>query len=326
MRFNRRSFLCGGGASVLSAIAGCPANALSDETSVPCVEWLAIRIVAVASQPSIQNSAGPVGFQPSATLLPGLQRDTTIHVQSACGSTMRSFLIDPCSDPQVLLEQMDHLRIDLRFLDALVLSGDSQREYEALHGFLNATNGCLKKDVEVIARTPRPAKTTSSFAIGSGERASVVEVGRSRIVAGQSLVVGSRQSAPSHLRSAGISLSEYQLEPQARVKPTQISVCFVLVEKGLVVITSDNEGAADCVRAAQAASEVRDVHAIVGMNIGAGSNPAKVKSVLSELLEFNPAHIIVSDDIGGASWNLDEARSFKKITSCSTSTRIVFRT
>lgn len=326
MRVDRRSFICGGGASVFSAMSRCPANAQSDEISVPCVEWLAIRIVAVSSQPSIQNGTGLAVFQPSATPSTGLQRAATIHIQSVCGSNMRSFLIDPCLDPLVLLEHMDDLRIDLRSIDALVLSADSQREYEALRDFLNATNGRLKKNVEVIVRAPWPAKTTSPFQAGFGERASVIEVGQSRIVAEQSFVVGSQQSAPNHFNSDGISLIECPSEPQGMANPTQISSCFVLVEKGLVVIASGNEDAADCVRAAQAASEVRDVHAIVGMNIAAGRDRAKVKSVLSELLEFNPAHIIVSDDIGGASWNIDEGKSFKKVISCSTSTRIVFRT
>lgn len=93
------------------------------------------------------------------------------------------------------------------------------------------------------------------------------------------------------------------------VYPIQMSVRFVLVEKGLIVITSGNEDAADCVRAAQTASEVRDVHAIIGINVGANSDPAKAKSILSELLEFEPAHVIVSDDIIGASRKLDDDKS-----------------
>lgn len=99
-----------------------------------------------------------------------------------------------------------------------------------------------------------------------------------------------------------------------------------LVEKGLVVVTSGNEDAADCVRAAQTASEIRDVHAIIGMNVGANNDPANARSILSELLEYEPVHVIVSDDIVGASRNLDDGKSVKKIANCSTSTRIVFRT
>jgi metal-dependent hydrolase (beta-lactamase superfamily II) len=334
MRFDRRSFLCAGGASIFSAISRRPANAQSSEIGVPCVEWLAIRIVAVAYRQPIQNSIGPIKqfqsaestvFPPSVLLSPSFQRDATIHVQSASGSDMRSFLIDPCSDPRVLLERMDRLRINLSSLDALVLSGDNQREHEALHDFLRAANGCLKKDIEVVMSPHGLTKTSSSFGLDPSERASVVEVGQSRIVAGQSLVVGSRQSAPSLLRSDDISLIDYQLEPQGMADPTQISASFVLVEKGLVIITSSNEGAASCVRAAQEASEVSDVHAIVGMNIGVGASPAKAQTILSELLEFNPAHIVVSADIGSVGCNLVEAKSSKKIVSCSTETRIVFR-
>jgi metal-dependent hydrolase (beta-lactamase superfamily II) len=238
---------------------------------------------------------------------------------------MRSFLIDPCSDPQVLLQHMDHLRIDLSSLDALVLSGNSEREHGALHGFLSATNGCLKKDVEVVMRAHGLAKTASSFQLHSDERASVVEVGRSRIVAGQSLVVGSRKGSPGLLRSDDISLIEYRSEPPEMANPTQISASFVLVAKGLVIITSGNDSVADCVRAAQEASEVSVVHAIVGMNIGAGSDSTRIQSILSELLEFNPAHIVVSADVGEFGRSVVEPNISKKIVTGSTGTRIVFR-
>jgi hypothetical protein len=317
MQFNRRAFLCAGSASMLSAFSRFPANAQFEEITVPCVEWLAIRIVAADGRQQIDNSIG------SARALQ--TQDATIHVQSASGTQMRSFLIDPCADPRALLERIDRLRIDLSSLDALVLSGDSEGKREALTDFLGATDGYLKRDIEVVTRAYGRRMKTSSFAFDATERACVDDAGQSRIVGGQLLVVGSRRSAIRPVGSDNISLVGYQLGPQSPADSPKISANFVLLQKGLVVVTSNNESAVDCVKAAQAASGCCDVHAIVGLNIGIDKEPARAQSVLAELLKLGPAHIIVSAEVADVARSLVEPESSTKIISGLAGTRLVFR-
>jgi metal-dependent hydrolase (beta-lactamase superfamily II) len=321
MQFNRRAFLCGGSASVLSAISGCPAYALED-ISAPCVEWLALRIVAVGDRQQ-SDITGSIPLQSLPAPSAGQQQDATIHVQSASGTKMRSFLIDPGSDARVLLERAERLRIDLSSLDALVLSGDSPRKRQALNDFLSAANGYLKKDIEVVTRANDRRVQTASLAPDAAELACADDAGQSRVVGGQMLVVGARQYAVRPLRSDTISLIGYQ-PAQRLADTTQISANFVLLEKGLVVVTSSNEGIVDCVKAAQAASGCGDVHAIVGMNIGAGDEPATAQSILSGLLELKPAHLIVSADVAEYARRVDPQGSTKIVAGLA-GTRVAFR-
>jgi 7,8-dihydropterin-6-yl-methyl-4-(beta-D-ribofuranosyl)aminobenzene 5'-phosphate synthase len=158
MQHNRRSFLCAGGAAILSAMSRGPAVAQLGQVDVPSVEWLAVRIVAVTNRPPVEHKAEPKNsrdsqasaFQLAISPSNYFDREVAIHVQSASGPDMRNFLIDPCSDPRVLLEYMDQFRIEPDSLDALVLSNGNQRHLRALHDFLSATNGSLKKGMDVI--------------------------------------------------------------------------------------------------------------------------------------------------------------------------------
>ncbi len=328
MRFDRRSFLCGGSASALSAISGYPASAQTAEFEMPCVEWLAIRIVAVASRPAapdkfelINNCQdGQTTSHRSSSSLPSrFQPEATIHVQSANGSDMRNFLIDPCADLSVLLEQMSRLRIEPSALDALVLSEGNPRATNALHDFLSATDRSLKKNLDVI---------TGADALSSGPAESGYPfwAGHCRIVAEQSFVVGSAQNFPMPLHTGNASSLDFHVEfPRAAPPIKTISTSFVLLEKGLVIITPGNEDAANCVRAVQAASEIQDVHAIVGMNIGVNCGAEKTQKILSELLDFNPARIIVPADIDNTGCNVFDASISKKVVRCPTAARMVFR-
>ena len=324
MQFNRRAFLFAGSASVLSAVSGCPAYAQSEEIGAPCVEWLAVRIVAVGDRQQSEIT-GSIPFHSLATPSAGSQQDATIYVQSASGTKMRSFLIDPDSDARVLLERVDRLRIDLSSLDALVLSGDSHRKREALNDFLSAANGYLKKDIEIVTRANGRRVKTASLALDAIERACADDAGQSRIVGEQLLVVGSRQNAVRPFGSDNISLIGYQSGPPRLADAAQISANFILLEKGLVVVTSSNEGVVDCVKAAQAASGCGDVHAVIGMNIGAGEEPAKAQSILSELLELKPAHLIVSDEVAEHARRVVEPQGATKLVAGLAGTRVVFR-
>jgi metal-dependent hydrolase (beta-lactamase superfamily II) len=225
---------------------------------------------------------------------------------------------------------MDRLRIEPNSLDGLVLSRGERKELDALRGFLSSTNRSLKKNIDVVVGAePLPAglkKIASPIALESENLMSAAATGRCRVLAEQSFVVDSAQSDPTPLRSDDVTSAEYRREPEnAAAQLNSISTSFVLMEKGLVIIMSSNESAADCVRAVQAASEVCDVHAIIGMNIGVGCSPAKTQKILSELLEFGPAHILVSADTVGPDFNLVDAAIYKKIVRCSPATRIVFR-
>jgi 7,8-dihydropterin-6-yl-methyl-4-(beta-D-ribofuranosyl)aminobenzene 5'-phosphate synthase len=158
---HRRDILCGGGASVFTALiaslAGSskPVRAETISGRVPEVDRLAVRVVVDSYQFAVAPSrkVGPVDIQhfgwgigsdkpPGRTLVS--EFGLSMHAQSQRGDETRNVLIDFGFTPEALVNNTDLLGIDPAKLDALVLSHGHYDHFGGLTGFLRRNTGTLK--------------------------------------------------------------------------------------------------------------------------------------------------------------------------------------
>ena len=156
----RREFICGGGASVLSAILAAllagskPVRAEAVTGSAPELDRVAVRIVIDSYQFAVAPSRklpdldvqhfgwGLSDKPPRRTLVS--EFGLAMQVESRRGDETRNILVDFGFTPEALLNNTNLLGIDPAAIDALVLSHGHQDHFGGLVGFLQAHSGKLK--------------------------------------------------------------------------------------------------------------------------------------------------------------------------------------
>jgi 7,8-dihydropterin-6-yl-methyl-4-(beta-D-ribofuranosyl)aminobenzene 5'-phosphate synthase len=158
---SRRHVLCGGGASVFSALIASllgdtrPVRAEAISGSVPEVDGLAVRVVtdnyqfAVATSRTVnsvqlQHFGWGIGGNkpPGRTLIS--EFGLSMHVESRVGAETRNILVDFGFTPEALVNNTNLLGINPALLDALVLSHGHYDHFGGLVGFLHQHRGRLK--------------------------------------------------------------------------------------------------------------------------------------------------------------------------------------
>jgi 7,8-dihydropterin-6-yl-methyl-4-(beta-D-ribofuranosyl)aminobenzene 5'-phosphate synthase len=158
---NRRHVLCGGGASIFSALLASllggtrPVRAEAISGSVPEVDALAVRVVTDSYQFAVAPSrmAGSVEIQhfgwgigadkaPSRTLIS--EFGLSMYVESRRGAQTRTILVDFGFTPEALVNNTELLGINPARLDALVLSHGHYDHFGGLVGFLRRHKGKFK--------------------------------------------------------------------------------------------------------------------------------------------------------------------------------------
>ena len=157
----RRDVVCGGGASVFSAIVASllggakPARAQPISGSVPEIDRVAVRVVIDSYQIAVAPSTktGNVetqrfgwgiggGKPPRKTLIS--EFGLSMHAESQRGNDRRHVLVDFGFTPEALNNNIELLGIDPAAIDALVLSHGHYDHFGGLVGFLKQNNSKLK--------------------------------------------------------------------------------------------------------------------------------------------------------------------------------------
>jgi 7,8-dihydropterin-6-yl-methyl-4-(beta-D-ribofuranosyl)aminobenzene 5'-phosphate synthase len=157
---HRRDFVCGGGATIFSAILATllgnakPARAAPILGSVPEVDRVSVSVIVDNYQLAVTPSEklGNVDIRrfgwglsdkpPGKTLVS--EFGLSLHVESRRGEEKRRILVDFGFTPEALVNNLDLLEIDPATLDALVLSHGHYDHFGGLVGFLQQNNTKLK--------------------------------------------------------------------------------------------------------------------------------------------------------------------------------------
>jgi 7,8-dihydropterin-6-yl-methyl-4-(beta-D-ribofuranosyl)aminobenzene 5'-phosphate synthase len=163
---HRRDVVCGGGATLFSAIvaaligSGKPVRAEPISGKVPELDRVAVRVVvdsyqfAVAPSRKVPNVEvehfgwGIGGDKPPGKTLIS-EFGLSMHVESRRGSETRNTLIDFGFTPEALVNNANLVGIDPAALDALVLSHGHYDHFGGLAGFLKHINGKLKAKLPI---------------------------------------------------------------------------------------------------------------------------------------------------------------------------------
>ena len=157
---SRRDVMCGGGASVFSAMIAAllggtrAARAEAVSGSAPEVDALAVRVVTDSYQfavaPSrtadgveIQHFGWGIGDKPPGRTLIS-EFGLSMHIESHRGAETRNILVDFGFTPEALVNNSELLGINPAVLDALVLSHGHYDHFGGLVGFLQRYKGKLK--------------------------------------------------------------------------------------------------------------------------------------------------------------------------------------
>jgi 7,8-dihydropterin-6-yl-methyl-4-(beta-D-ribofuranosyl)aminobenzene 5'-phosphate synthase len=158
---SRRNALCGGGATVFTAMLGSllggakPARAAMAVGPVPEVDALSVRVVIDSNQFAVATGNVQDGLDVQHFGW-GLRKDApprhtlvsefglAMHVESRRGMQTRNVLVDFGFTPEALINNTELLGIDPADLDALVLSHGHYDHFGGLAGFLRKHHSKLK--------------------------------------------------------------------------------------------------------------------------------------------------------------------------------------
>jgi 7,8-dihydropterin-6-yl-methyl-4-(beta-D-ribofuranosyl)aminobenzene 5'-phosphate synthase len=328
---SRRDVLAG--ASFLAGSALALGRATAAPLEVPAVDRLAIRVlldgshdifIDKPSNPLVKVERTGDGADGRAVKPLNSQWGLSLHLESTAGSTTRRQILDFGSTADVLVNNIELMRVDIGEVDGLIVSHGHGDHYGGLVGFLERYRSRLRPDVALVVggednfcyqyqRGPSGDPVVRTVL----DRADLKRLGIAWSAAEQPRLIGDHAFSTGRIERSSFekvipnTLVEYgehdgagcaadhfsEADRQGKPVPNQHwhehATCFVVRGRGLVVISScGHAGIINSVRQAQRVSGVEHVHAIVG-GFHLGPAPAAyVSDVVAGIKELKPDLVI----------------------------------
>lgn len=279
----------------------------------------------------------------------------SLHIESQRGSEVRNVLLDFGFTAEALLNNMSLLGIDPGDLDALVLSHGHYDHFGGLVGLLRQSKGKLKAKLPFYVggeecfcwrewtapplagnfgaldrRALEAADVVVTFAEGAGV------IADHAFTAGQiHLETFEKVLSPTEMRigiNQGIGCYPETFTEEERKLATipdkfrhEIATVYNLKGHGLVVLTScSHRGVVNAIKAAQSASGVQKVHAVIGGFHLAPHKEDYVRETVFALKDIDPNYIIPMHCTGEPFYEIARKEMPEKVLRAYTGTRFVF--
>jgi 7,8-dihydropterin-6-yl-methyl-4-(beta-D-ribofuranosyl)aminobenzene 5'-phosphate synthase len=362
--------LCAGGAGFVSAMIGIMvANQKTQAAEtlkgkVPEVDWLGVRIITdnlviqfvppetrdgFTAERRVGGNTAP--DKPPRTALQG-EWGLAMHVESKRGGETRNVLIDFGYTPEVLINNMEILKIDPAGFDAMVLSHGHYDHFGGMVGFLEAHGSALKKKLPfyVGGEDCFCLRRNAGGNFGALDRKAILDADLSLMMASEPAIVADHAFTTGRI---GQTSFEKPLQPTMEIvgifdgfgcypetmpaeKNTgayipddfdhEIATTYMVKGKGLVVLTScSHRGVINTVRQAMKASGIDKVHAVLGgFHIVPPLGDDYIRSTIEEFRDIDPDHLIVGHCTGDRFYDLAREALGDKVVHSAVGTRFVF--
>jgi len=364
------SALCAGGAGFVTAMMAtlaaeartAPARTLGK--AIPEVDWLAVRIVTdnvvIQFVPSETRDGFAVERRTAGNTAPdrpprfALQGEwgLAMHAESKRDGETRNVMVDFGYTPEVLLNNMEVLKVDPSLVDAMVLSHGHYDHFGGMVGFLKANKGKLKsklpfyvggEDTFCIRRNP-------GGQFGALDRKAILDADLTLMMAAEPAVVADHAFTSGRI---GQTSFEQPLRATSEIvgivdgfgcfpekmpaaKNTgqympddfehELATVYCVKNKGLVVLTScSHRGVINAVRQAMEASGIDKVHAVIGgFHIVPPLGDDYIKQTIEEFRRIDPDHLLVGHCTGDRFYDFARAALGDKVIHTAVGTRFVF--
>jgi 7,8-dihydropterin-6-yl-methyl-4-(beta-D-ribofuranosyl)aminobenzene 5'-phosphate synthase len=276
----------------------------------------------------------------------------SMHAESQIGSETRHVLIDFGYTPDVLLNNMGVLDLNPSIIDAMVLSHGHYDHFGGMVGFLKETRGKLKpklpffvggEDAFCLRRNPG-----GNF--GALDRRAIFDADLSLMMADGSAIVADHAfttgrigqvSFEKPLRATseivgifdGFGCFPEKMPPEKNVGDYipddfdhEIGTAYMVKGKGLVVLTScSHRGVINTVRAAQKASGIDKIHAVIGgFHIVPPLDDDYCRNTIAEFKQIDPDFLIPAHCSGDRFYDLARDAMGDTVIHSAVGTRFVF--
>jgi 7,8-dihydropterin-6-yl-methyl-4-(beta-D-ribofuranosyl)aminobenzene 5'-phosphate synthase len=325
----RRDFLTRSAAfaGVVGGGFTCVEVASAAPIGVPVVDKVSIRVL-VDSANSILRPVTVNGERmpppPLTTELPSANRPQpglSLWLESRQGNEDRTLMLDFGDRADVLISNMGLKGVDVRKIDALIVSHGDVDHIGGLLGFLDKYRSLLRPDVKIYAGgennfcnplvrtvgTWIDYRTRNRRALAA-RRVSTVFCEHPTVIAGHAFTTGPikrsecENASPDRMGKSEIkyvpgwahfSADELQGKVVADEHTHEHATCFNVKDRGLVVISScSHVGVLNTIRQAQEVAGTKKLHALIGgFHLGLAS-PEYTDQLIAELKAFAPDVVV----------------------------------
>jgi 7,8-dihydropterin-6-yl-methyl-4-(beta-D-ribofuranosyl)aminobenzene 5'-phosphate synthase len=331
--------------------------------SVPEVDRLAVRIVTdnivIQFVPAEQRdgltierrSGNTAPDRPPRAALNG-EWGLSMHAQSQRGGETRNVLVDFGYTPEVINNNMSILDVDPSTFDAMVLSHGHYDHFGGMTGFLTANKGRLKSKLPfyVGGEDAFCIRKNAGGNFGALDRKAIMDADLALMLSEGPAIVADHAFTTGRI---GQTSFEKPLQPTREIvgivdgfgcypekMPTwkavgeyipddfdhEIATVYIVKGKGLVVLTScSHRGVINAIKAAQKASGIDKVLAIIGgFHIVPPLGDDYIRDTIAAFRDIDPTYLIPGHCTGDRFYDLARNALGDKVIHSAVGTRFVF--